>query len=171
MIRHEIFGKILSERKAKNILDIGAYYSPIHLFMSNESCPQSAVIVEPILEALSAYVPCTTDTSKHTHVIITPIKFTQYIAVMRVLPVSDSVVCIGCDSHYGPNRHMLETTFQRPYQLFIEYPSEYIHNAKFKKMMGEGPGEKMTFIHKFVASTNETQYTKRVMKIIEYAAI
>ena len=80
----------------------------------------------------------------------------------------DTIVCIGCDSHYGPNRNMLETTFTRPYSLYIEYPSEYIHNAAFRKMNGEGKGEVMTYIHKFQPKTNETIYTKRVMKVIEY---
>ena len=134
-----------------------------------------------------------------------------------MVPRSDSIVCIGCDSHYGPNRHLLETSFERPYKLFLEYPSEYVHNAAFKKMMGygtfpdfifmfsiyssfsvkyynnyltfsmyvylliflsillllfiSGNGESMTFIKKFQPLTNETQYTKRVMKIIEYAPI
>ena len=34
-----------------------------------------------------------------------------------------------------------------------------------------GNGESMTFIKKFQPQTNETQYTKRVMKIIEYAPV
>jgi hypothetical protein len=38
-------------------------------------------------------------------------------------------------------------------------------------MVGDGPGEEMTFIHKFQPKTNETQYTKRVMKVIEYKSV
>ena len=34
-----------------------------------------------------------------------------------------------------------------------------------------GNGESMTFIKKFQPQTNETQYTKRVMKIIEYVPV
>lgn len=87
------------------------------------------------------------------------------------LPMPETVVCIGCDSHYGPNRKMLETAFDRPYTLFLEYPSEYIHNGPFKKMNGDGPGEELLFIRKFQPKTNETIYTKRVMKVIDYKPV
>lgn len=80
----------------------------------------------------------------------------------------ETVVCIGCDSHYGPNRRMLETTFPRPYGLYIEYPSEYIHNAPFRRMNGEGAGETLVFKEQYRANTTETIYTKRVMKVIHY---
>ena len=71
-------------------------------------------------------------------------------------------------SHYGPNRKMLETAFPRPYTLFLEYPSDYVHNKPFKSMLGDGIGEKLIFAKKLQPQTNETQYTKRVMKIIQY---
>lgn len=83
---------------------------------------------------------------------------------------------------------MLESAFGRPYALFLEYPSEYVHNkavrlvhtlptaaeltnralAQFKKMSGSGEGEEMVFTKKFQYSTNATMYTKRIMKVIEY---
>jgi len=63
---------------------------------------------------------------------------------------------------------MLETAFNRPYSLYLEYPSDYVHNLPFKKMLGSGEGEKLTFAKKLQPKTNETQYTKRVMKVIEY---
>jgi hypothetical protein len=85
-----------------------------------------------------------------------------------MLPKPEAVVCIGCDSHYGPNRNMLETAFERPYTLYIEYPSEYIHNKPFKQMNGQNKGEKMVFMKKFQPNTTETIYTRRVMKVIEY---
>ena len=72
------------------------------------------------------------------------------------------------NSHYGPSRKMLETAFSRPYTLYLEYPSDYVHNAPFKKMLGDGNGEKLIFAKKLQPKTNETQYTKRVMKVIEY---
>ena len=180
--------------------------------MDKHFCPESVVVVEPILEALSAVVPCTgTGTPGATHFLFLPITFKFYIKIKNLVPKSDSIVCIGCDSHYGPNRNLLETSFERPYKLFLEYPSEYVHNAAFKKMMGYGElhffqicqfftsyfifarvsidstyspnficcivlyllgnGESMTFIKKFQPQTNETQYTKRVMKIIEYVPV
>ena len=84
----------------------------------------------------------------------------------------DTVVCIGCDSHYGPSKVMLETTFERPYTLFMEYPSEYIHNKRtYKLMMGQGPGEELLFFKKFQPKTNATEYIKRIMKVIDYAVI
>ena len=91
--------------------------------------------------------------------------------IKHLVPSPNAVICIGCDSHYGPNRKMLETAFNRPYTLYIEYPSEYIHNAPFKKMMGKGIGEKLSFHYKFQPNTNLTQYTKRVMKVIEYSIV
>lgn len=112
--------------------------------------------------------------NKVTYYLVLPITFRHYIAVQNTIPASlyrpDGIVCIGCDSHYGPNRHMLETTFIRPYVLYLEYPSEYVHNAAFRKMMGEAPKEKLTLLHKFQPNTNATKFTKRVMKIIEYSA-
>ena len=121
----------------QNILDIGAYYNPINLFLDKNFCPESVVIVEPILNALSAVVPCT-GTPGGTHILFLQITFKFYIKIKNLVPKSYSIVCIGCDSHYGPNRNLLETSFERPYKLFLEYPSEYVHNAAFKKMMGYG---------------------------------
>jgi hypothetical protein len=63
---------------------------------------------------------------------------------------------------------MLETTFQRPYTLYLEYPHDYVHNAPYRKMNGNNQGERLVFMSKFQAKTNETMYTKRVMKVIEY---
>lgn len=146
---------------------MGAYYNPIHLFLNATHCPNSVVVIEPILDPLSAMVPCPGGVGQ-THVVFLPVTFRFYITVAGLLPRPDSVVCIGCDSHYGPTRKMLETTFVRPFTLLLEYPSEYVHNAPFRKMMGTDAGEKMTFMKKFQPVTNETKYTKRVMKIIEY---
>ena len=120
----------------QNILDIGAYYNPINLFLNELACPASFIVVEPILNALSVIVPC--KGSGQTHFIFLPITFKYYLKIKSQLPVSDSIVCIGCDSHYGPNRYLLETSFNKPYKLFLEYPADYVHNAAFKKMNGQG---------------------------------
>jgi len=124
------------------------------------------VIVEPILDPFSGYIPCK-DSKLFTHLAVLPITFKHYRTVRKLFPDPDGVVCIGCDSHYGPNRHLLETTFPRPFTLFLEYPSEYVHNAAYKKM-GKGEGENMTFTRAFEVKTKETQYTQRMMKVIKY---
>jgi hypothetical protein len=176
MVRQELFGLILSKNRAQNIVDIGAYYNPIHLFLDSQSnstsgyCPKSVLIIEPILDALSVMIPCKNGDSS-SHIIVLPITFRHYMkqVINRVsLPKPDSVVCIGCDSHYGPNRHMLETTFARPFDLFLEYPPEYIHNGPMNKMLGNGPGEKLLFHRVFYPHTNDTEYRKRSLKIIHY---
>ena len=172
MSRQITFGKMMSAPGTvlRHVMDVGAYYNPINLFLSPEVCPESVTIVEPILDALSVSVPCS-DPTRRTHVMFLPITFKYYMSISNTLPMPESVVCIGCDSHYGPNRKMLETAFARPYTLYLEYPSEYVHNTPFKKMNGEAAGEEMTFIRKFQPKTNETQYTKRVMKIIQYSKV
>ena len=175
MVRQELFGRILTKNKAQNIVDIGSYYNPIHLFMDH--CPNSVVLIEPILDAMSVILPCPNSNingNTKTHIVVLPITFRQYMkqVINKVkLPLADSVVCIGCDSHYGPNRHMLENTFARPFDLFLEYPSEYIHNGPMKKMLGNGPGETLLFHRVLQPHTNDTQYTKRSLKIIHYGAV
>lgn len=171
MVRQILFGQMLSAGKHKHVIDIGAYYNPIHLFLNSSYCPESVVVIEPILDPLSVMVPCSPPHSNaFTHVVFLPITFRHYMTITpsKLLPPPNGVVCIGCDSHYGPNRRMLETAFIKPYSLYLEYPSEYVHNAPFRKMMGIGEGESMTFIKKFQPDTNLTQYTKRVMKVINY---
>lgn len=164
---------MLSERKElKSLMDIGAYYNPINLFMDPGICLESLIIIEPILDATSAYVPCPlsskSDPSKSTHVLILPITFRHYMSIRGKIPMPDTIVCIGCDGHYGPNKKMLETAFKRPYALYLEFPSDYVHSIQFRKMNGEKEGEMLGYINKFEAKTNETIYTKRVMKVIEY---
>jgi hypothetical protein len=59
-----------------------------------------------------------------THILFLPITFKQYTALpANQVPAPSAVVCIGCDSHYGPNRRLLETSFPKPYTLYLEYPS------------------------------------------------
>jgi hypothetical protein len=129
------------------------------------------IVIEPILDALSVVIPCTAPTpaNTHTHVLFLPITFKYYAnQVKSLIPVPETVVCIGCDSHYGPNRKQLESTFPRPFTLYLEYPSEYIHNMPYKRMVGKGVGEQLLYIEKLDMKTNETIYTKRMMKVIRY---
>jgi hypothetical protein len=174
MIRHETFGTMLVHNKAKNIVDIGAYYTPIYLWLPKDNsnyCPTSVVIVEPILDALSAMIPCANNPGSYTHLIILPVTFKYYTEIKKDLPTDapDSIICIGCDSHFGPTRRLLETVYTRPYTLYIEYPPDYFRNAPFKKMVGQGNGEKMIYMKDFTATTNETEYTRRSMKVIVYS--
>lgn len=86
------------------------------------------IIAAPILDAISIMVPCIdVHVDTKTHVLFLPI-----MTISKSLPVTETVVCIGCDSHYGPNRKM----FHRPYLLFIEYPSENLYNAHLKRWWG-----------------------------------
>eukprot|EP01036_Dinobryon_divergens_P027026 gene27026-35735_t len=164
-----MFGKLLSTKVITNLIDIGAYYNPIHLFLAGDVCPVTIMIIEPILNPLSVSIPCVgNNREKSTHVLFMPITFKYYMSIKQMLPRPETVVCIGCDSHYGPNRKMLETAFFRPYTLYLEYPSDYVHNKPFKGMLGDGIGEKLLFAKKLQPKTNETQYTKRVMKVIQY---
>lgn len=75
MSRQITFGKMMSEPTASltNVMDIGAYYNPINLFLSPEVCPDSVIVIEPILDPLSVSVPCSGDRS--THVMFLPITF------------------------------------------------------------------------------------------------
>jgi hypothetical protein len=173
LYRHYRIAKMLSGQPIKTLIDVGAYYNPINFFLDPSSCPDNVIVVEPILDALSVYVPCASaqHSGKLTHVMFLPITFKYYMSIKHTLPMPETVVCIGCDSHYGPARRMLETTFDRPYTLYIEYPSEYVHNAAYRKMNGDGDGEKMVFVEKYQPDTNETIYTKRVMKVIEYSKV
>lgn len=155
----------------RNVMDIGSYYNPINLFLSPEVCPESVVVIEPILDALSAHVPCASDSTKHTHIMILPVTFHYFVHIAASFPKPDTVVCIGCDAHYGPSRKMLETTFPRPYTLYLEYPSDYEPDAVFEAMNGEEKGEKLLFKHMIQPNTTETQYTKRVMKIIQFSEV
>jgi len=169
MYRHYTLGKLLSERSITHLIDIGAYYSPIHLFFKQKTCMSTIIVVEPILDPISAMIPCENDPTRFTHFISLPITFKHYMTIKEQLPIPEAVVCIGCDSHYGPSRRMLETAFPRPFTLFIEYPSEYVHNAPFRKMNGEAAGEKLVFREQFIANTTDTYYTKRMMKVIEFS--
>eukprot|EP01041_Mallomonas_annulata_P006021 gene6021-12134_t len=169
LYRQRSFGALLAAKNATHILDIGSYYNPINLFLGNH-CPQSVVIVEPILDAVSALVPCGSGATKaFTHIIILPIPFSSYSRTKGSLPQPDAVVCIGCDSVFGPSRKMLESSFERPYTLYMEYPEEYVHDAVFNLMQGTGTGEKLTLMHRFTIRSNQTQYTKRCMKVITYS--
>ena len=101
MQRQKMFGKMLSQMAAPHILDIGAYYNPIHLFLSAEHCPISVLVIEPILDALSAVVPCRGPganplggptlhgmeggKNSKTHVIFLPITFRYYAQVTLTL--------------------------------------------------------------------------------------
>ena len=179
MVRQETFATMIDGKNGMNIVDIGAYYNPINFFFNDDFGPSSIVGVEPILQAVSAYFPCKTDANKKIHIIFLPITFKLYKTMMSKLPTPDSVICIGCDSIYGPNRRLLETTFQRPFTLYLEYPSEYYHNGAFRKMMGTGPGEELIFSKNFEPVINTSAYNYppdfekqklflRSMKVLSY---
>ena len=97
-MRHLIFGKLLSTRLIVNLIDIGAYYNPIHLFLAGDLCLLNILIIEPILDPLSVSIPCVDNNKdKRTHVLFLPITFRYYMDIKQMLPKPETVVCIGCD--------------------------------------------------------------------------
>ena len=44
LTRHLIFGKLLSTKAVTHLIDIGAYYNPIHLFMAGDACPATIMV-------------------------------------------------------------------------------------------------------------------------------
>lgn len=166
--RQKVFGKMIGEAAPTDILDIGAYFNPISMFFDMPTaCPASMVVVEPILNALSAYVPCTPGNRySHTHLMILPITFKQYIQLEIRHPTA--VVCIGCDSIYGPNRRMLVHSFPRPFTLYLEFAAGYHHNRPFLSMYGDGPGEAMVYKDELHTSNKHTNFTERAMRVIKY---
>ena len=155
----------------RHVMDIGAYYNPINLFLSPDVCPESVTIIEPILDALSAYVPCASDHSKHTHFMILPVT-AHYVGLFAAsFPKPDTIVCIGCDANYGPSRKLLETTFPKPFTLYLEYALDYKPNKVFEAINGEEKGETVLYKHSFQPNTSETTYTKRMMKVIRFTEV
>lgn len=101
---------MLSSKPLKHIIDIGAYYNPIHLFLSIHSCPITIIIIEPILNPLSILIPCHEDARKNnnvtiynpkfeTHIMFLPITFKHYLTIKTVIPDPETIVCIGCDRY------------------------------------------------------------------------
>lgn len=109
--RQDVFGEMISTKYASaaaNIIDIGAYYNPVHLFFRPGYCPTSVIVVEPILDALSVLVPCEAggiNPTGKTHFLFLPVTMKFYVQIKDSLPARpDTVVCIGCDGHYGPSK-------------------------------------------------------------------
>lgn len=155
----------------RHVMDIGAYYNPINLFLSPDVCPESVTIIEPILDALSAYVPCASDHSKHTHFMILPVTFHSFVLSAASFPKPDALVCIGCDAHYGTSRKLLETTFAKPFTLYLEYPLNYKPDEVFEDMNGLEKGERLLYKLLIQPNTTATTYTKRMMKVIHYTEV
>jgi hypothetical protein len=98
LMRHYIIGKLLSLKPIKSLIDIGAYYNPIFLFLPSAQCPESVIVIEPILNALSVRIPCQPPNGhKYTHFMFLPITFKYYMTLAAALPQPETVVCIGCD--------------------------------------------------------------------------
>jgi hypothetical protein len=101
---------MLSSKPLKHVIDIGAYYNPIHLFLSIQSCPLTIIIIEPILNPLSILIPCHEDARKNinvtiynpnfqTHIMFLPITFKHYLTIKTIIPDPETIVCIGCDRY------------------------------------------------------------------------
>ena len=139
--RQRVVGERLERDRPRHVVDVGAYFNPIHLFL-REHCPSSVVVIEPILEPLSALVPCGRGgaTNGSTHVLHLPLTFKRYLLIRHSLPSDpDAVVCIGCDSHHGPSKLELLRSWSRPYTLYLEFSSDHPPNRPFHAV-GGSPG-------------------------------
>ena len=56
LTRHLIFGKLLSTKAVTHLIDIGAYYNPIHLFMAGDACPATIMVMHVCMCMLVLYV-------------------------------------------------------------------------------------------------------------------
>lgn len=172
--RHNIFAQEIAKTKPKKIFDIGAYYTPMILFIDNY-CPEEITILEPILDPVSATIPCRVKTNKinvnkKLLVHIMPIGFAAYYKSLvnykrmkadkshdkNTHTNPDAVICLGCDHHYGPSRSHLEHAFERPYTLFLEFPARYRGSPYVN--MGKGRDDQSKGLHLKMEKTLHLNY-------------
>lgn len=112
--RHRLAASILKSANAQRILDYGAYSSPIYRFL--EYCPEIVVSIEPLgelvtnttLPYMSKMVPCAEE-GKTMHVVNVPSTAADFADSSYGGIAFDAVLCIGCDSAYGPKPyHLIE---------------------------------------------------------------
>jgi len=155
-------------------MDIGAYYNPIHLF-TRTHCPETVTIIEPILEPLSVSLPCAPGTTNNGNINTTyhilPIPFRRYAnnknVYQRQIPSPDTIVCIGCDHHYGPSRRDIVESFARPFRLYVEFPASY-PGTPFNKLCQTTPSTTLLYSKDHVLETTDTTFKKRSMRIVEF---
>lgn len=164
--RQREVGDRLGRDEVKHVVDIGAYVNPIHLFLG-QHCPETVVVIEPILEPLSVFVPCINSAepslNASTHVLHLPLTFKRYLRVRHLVGVNpDAVVCIGCDGHHGPTKRDLLESWPRPYTLYLEFTDGHRPNKPFLSI-GKSPGA--TALHESERSFGEPgAYSLRKMR-------
>lgn len=165
--RQVIFGQQIEKLKPSHIVDIGSYYNPINLFIGHH-CPKSVTIVEPILDPLSTYLPCT-NSSEKTHLLILPLIVKSYFRIIKTLPPPDCVVCIGCDGDFGPKKHEL-LAFTKPYVLFLEFPFDYHSSyAQFYSLNSSATSVLFELLYIVPEETRgKTAFFRRFMRTLEF---
>jgi hypothetical protein len=128
-------GKLLDDLAPKRVLDIGPNTNPIWSFMTH--CPESVFMIEPCGEMIShdrnapyvsKEVPCGASASSGTrssieHVMPTSIKTFIHDCHFQQF---DVVVCIGCDTNYGPTWKEL-MLMPRPFHIAPEFSTTAFH--------------------------------------------
>jgi hypothetical protein len=157
--RQRIAAEWLTEIGAQSILDIGAYYNDMRQFLRH--CPRHLTIVEPILDD-EAYT--STCLQRNTSVAVVTQTFQEFLAeTWRSWPVKfDTVVCIGCDSRFGPTAKELNTVSSR--FIVVEYAEgDGPSRKQYSRMKGNVLREMLYTIR----DANATQFNVRKMLLIE----
>jgi hypothetical protein len=130
--RQAMLGYWLKYFDAKNVLDIGAYASPI-LDYVHDYCPTSYFVIEPMADLItkgkpyaSGSVRCPAEVRSWILVTISPATADK-IAKLHPEQPFDALICIGCDGVHGPK----QDDFFNPravasrFVLLLEYSSKY----------------------------------------------
>lgn len=125
--RHRFAAKHLDGIQASRILDIGAYTNPIHTFMT--TCPDTVFVLEPCgelshngsLPYSSKEISCSTNNhSKRVIRNVLPKSIKSFIKEQNMKQHFDAIVCIGCDTTYGPTWDEI-MVLPRPFRLILEF--------------------------------------------------
>lgn len=123
---HMFAAKYLDDIQAKRILDIGTCTNQIHTFMTE--CPDVVFALEHgelshngSLPYSSKEVTCTTSNHIHKRVIrnVLPISIKSFIKERHSKQHFDAVVCMGCDTTYGPTWAEI-MVLPRPFHLILD---------------------------------------------------
>lgn len=125
--RQHFIAAWMQKSQPQRILDLGTNFNFLERFadFSDEWCPELVVSVDSIISGQSRKLRCgSRQNSRDVHLLHLPMTTREALAHPYVSSIAfDAVVCLGCDATQGPSTQQLES-FQRPYQLFLEFPKE-----------------------------------------------